>query len=246
MYNGNGQTYQVFCEFFDQYGYMFISKQTSVEIKPDLIGYNTNEVLVRHFRSNGTQYDTIMKQISTNSSVPLSIQYSKYVNYTKPENHRTMAPYLFLGLLPKSIARAKNIQGYRANDQDFLFTNCDRVPHSYVAFFFNPNYKSPTDYHLSCCHSSLMMSWLNEGIPASTYLSHCYAFQFEMHMGGCGGYAVNGFTEMETICGAALGMRFGKLTNYQSCQFFIILIYFIKEGTCIIIKRHLGHLLNRS
>ncbi|XP_060561334.1 uncharacterized protein LOC132721099 [Ruditapes philippinarum] len=208
FYNGEGQTYKAFCEFYDTYGYMFISREAGVAIKPILIDYNTTEVLIKHQRTTGKQYDTIMNQISAKSSVPLSIQYNSYVDYTRPHNYETMQPYLYLGFLPRGVAKAKNVQGYKANGQDYTFKNCDRRPHSYIAFFFNPDHKDPTNYQLTCCYSDLMHHWLDTGKKASTYLNQCYFFQIEIHMGGCGGYAVNGFNTMEPVCGAALGMRF--------------------------------------
>ncbi|XP_045172360.2 uncharacterized protein LOC123534256 [Mercenaria mercenaria] len=208
MYNGKGQAYKAFCEFHGTYGYMFISKNAGVEIKLDLINPDTHEVLVRHVRSNGKQYVTKMRQLSSKTSVPLSIQYNKYVNYASPVNFNTMGPFLYLGFLPRSIANQKSIQGYNANGKDFTFTNCNKNPNSYLAFFFNPSNGNPTNYHLRCCYTKLMQDWINEGKTASSDLSQSYFFQFEMHMGGCGGYAINGYNKLSNIGGAALGMRF--------------------------------------
>jgi hypothetical protein len=55
-----------------------------------------------------------------------------------------------------------------------------------------------------------MRDWIDVGKKASKYLPYNYFYQFEMHMGGCGGYAINGYNTFNDIVGAALGFRFCK------------------------------------
>ncbi|XP_045214077.2 uncharacterized protein LOC123564503 [Mercenaria mercenaria] len=208
MYNGRGQQYQVYCEFHCHYGYTFLSKSTSENVDLKLLNPSRSEVLVRHMRSNGHQYDTWMKQITRHASLPLSIQYNKNCDYATPINHATMGPYLYLGFLPIHVARSRSIQGYMANYRDYTFRNCDSNPNSYLAFFINPNHRNPNGYYKRCCYSKLMRDWINVGRTASEDLPSDYFFQFEMHMGGCGGYAINGHNTLRDIIGAALGMRF--------------------------------------
>jgi hypothetical protein len=159
----------------------------------------------------------MMDQISSRSSIPLSVQYNKNTGYATPINHATMGPYLYLGFLPTYIARSHSIQGYRANGQDFTFRNCDANPNSYLALFVNPKHNDPNGYYKRCCYTKLMRDWINVGKRTSEFLPCNYFFQFEMHMGGCGGYAVNGFNTLTDVIGAALGFQFGKyrLICYQ-------------------------------
>lgn len=208
LYNGLGQTYQAYCEFYGTYGYQFISGTKNVDIVMDKLKPSSAEAVVRHQRSNGKQYDTILKQHSAHASVPLSVQYNKNVNYADPQNKNTWTPYLYLGFLPISVAGGKSQQGYSANGVDQTFSNCDANPNSYLAFFFDDNNGNPTDYHVSCCYTPLMRAWIDAGKPAKNNLRNDYFLKFEMHMGGCGGYVINGYNSFNDISGAALGMRF--------------------------------------
>lgn len=210
MYNGAGGKYKTYCEFYGTYGYQFISKSATTFLQNalNLISPSTTQVLVRHMRSNGNQYDTIMTQISTKSNIPISIQYNQNVNYATPQNYATLAPYLYLGFLPINEAKQFSTQGYRANSKDFTFGNCDANPNSYLAFFFNVNKGQPTDYHNRCCYTKLMRDWIDVAGAASNNLPCDYFYNFEMHMGGCGGYAINGYSSLQDITGAAVGMRF--------------------------------------
>ncbi|XP_060599751.1 uncharacterized protein LOC132753328 [Ruditapes philippinarum] len=210
FYNNRGEQYKVYCEFHRNYGYTFISKEEAAKADFACIGQSHSQVLVRHLRSNGHQYDTVMKQISSHSSVPLNVQYKSNVGYARPQNHVTFGPYIYLGFLPASIARSKTKQGYRANDVDYTFTNCDANPNSYLAFFVNPNHNDPYGYYKRCCYTKLMRDWIDVGKKASKYLPYNYFYQFEMHMGGCGGYAINGYNTFNDIVGAALGFRFSS------------------------------------
>lgn len=58
----------------------------------------------------------------------------------------------------------------------------------------------------------MMKTWLDAGVPVDSarQLPKSYFLRFEMHFGGCGGYAINGYNTLANIEGAALGMRFGK------------------------------------
>eukprot|EP00105_Crassostrea_gigas_P042526 XP_019926674.1 PREDICTED: uncharacterized protein LOC105337497 [Crassostrea gigas] len=121
-----------------------------------------------------------------------------------------MGPYLFLGFLDKITAKSKTRQGYKVNNVDQTFINCDANPNSYLTFYFNPQNKPPVGYYKRCCYTPLMKSWLDAGVQVdpARHLPKSYFMQFEMHFGGCGGYAINGYSTLANIQGAALGMRF--------------------------------------
>ncbi|XP_053374892.1 uncharacterized protein LOC123534176 [Mercenaria mercenaria] len=231
MKNSFGQIYWAFCEFHDGYGYMFISRLTHAALNMNDIEYCKLQVLVRHRRSNSEQFDTRMGQIPAHSDVSLSIQYNKSDGYKLPQNYATMAPYIYLGFLPSSIASQRNKQGYSANGRAFTFTNCDSNPNSYLAFFFNKYDAEPTSYHTRCCYSNLMRNWIDESVPAYTILPPQYFFPFEMHMGGCGGYAINGYSTLKDISGAALGIRFAAEMDFVKVLGCTLLILYMVQ-TC--------------
>ncbi|XP_060598227.1 laminin subunit alpha-1-like [Ruditapes philippinarum] len=211
IYNSQDEPYKVYCEFHASYGYTFILKENAGKADLNRLWSYYTEVLVRHLRSNGHQYDTTMEQAGSYSAlVPnLSIQYNTNVAYETPVNSATMGPYLYLGFLPTAFASSPTIQGYRANGTDYTFSNCDDTPNSYLAFFVNPNNNDPTDKHLSCCYTPLMRYWIEDAAnQASNYIPWDYFYQFEMSMGGCSGYAINGYNTLVDIVGATLGFRF--------------------------------------
>lgn len=202
------QSFKVFCEFHKTYGLTFVSN-TDVIIDVNEFFEIKSEVVVRHLRGN-KQYDSILKQITPYADRPLSVQYNSATGYKTPMNAKRMEPYLYLGFLDRITAKSKTRQGYKVNNVDQTFINCDANPNSYLTFYFNPKNQHPVGYYKRCCYTPLMKSWLDVGVQVdpARHLPKSYFMQFEMHFGGCGGYAINGYSTLANIQGAALGMRF--------------------------------------
>lgn len=207
--NRKQEPFTVYCDFYTDYGYTYIANTTSVHIDIDDLYTSKEHVMVRKLHLNGEQKETRMEQISKyKAQFPLSLQYNANVGYAMPYNHNQMGPYLYLGFLPVRIAQNRNQQGYRANGVDYLFTNCDSNPNSYMSFYFNHNRNVPINY-AGCCDTTLMHDWITHAtaVPKSRYLPPEFYLFFEMHMGGCGGYAIPP-TIIHDVQGAALGLRF--------------------------------------
>lgn len=210
IYNRKNQPYKVYCEFHFKYGYTYVSKNTSVEVNINDLFTTKAHVKVRHMKANGAQAEAVMENIKNYPTQPLGIFYNQHTGYAASVNSANLAPYLYLGFLPVSLANHVNPQGYRANGQDFNFVNCDRNPNSYFVFYFNPNHKLPVGYVNRCCESTLMHSWITVAhtLPAAYSMPDEFYFDYEIHFGGCGGYAF--IHHHNDINGAALGVRFGK------------------------------------
>lgn len=183
--------------------------------------FTTNaHVKVRHMKANGAQAEAVMENIKNYPTQPLGIFYNQHTGYAASVNAANLAPYLYLGFLPISLANHVNPQGYRANGQDFNFVNCDRNPNSYFVFYFNPNHKLPIGYVNRCCESTLMHSWITVAhtLPTAYNMPDEFYFDYEIHLGGCGGYAF--IHHHNDINGAALGVRFEQADPCQSspCQ----------------------------
>lgn len=118
-----------------------------------------------------------------------------------------MTPYLYVGFLPKSKASFENTQGYRAANKDFEFKNCDANPNSYFVFYFNP--KEIKKYNNESVPNDFMRKWITVGttIPKGDIMPPEFYFDYEIHMGGCGGLVFRHQRDKED--GAALGLRFG-------------------------------------
>ncbi|KAK3107568.1 hypothetical protein FSP39_017461 [Pinctada imbricata] len=156
------------------------------------------------------QYDVTMKQISSHSNLSLIIQTNSYNGFTRPVNHDKLSRYIYMGFIPANLANSNTIQGYNVNNNDYKFLNCDKNPNSYLVFYYNDFHRYPAGYYKNCCYSELIGQWINQSKPTKSYLPQDYFFQTEMHMGGCGGYAVSGYKNQANIVGAALGFPFGK------------------------------------
>ncbi|XP_021338898.1 uncharacterized protein LOC110440259 [Mizuhopecten yessoensis] len=206
--NRKQEPFTVYCDFYADYGYTYVINTTSVQVDIADLYTSTAHAMIRHINVVGIQKESKMEQISTYSKIPLSFQYNTHAGYANPYNHQQMAPYLYLGFLPVSVAQNRNQQGYRVNGVDYLFTNCDSNPNSYFAFYFNHNDHLPINYG-RCCDSTLMHDWITHAhdIPKPRYLPPEFFFFFELHMGGCGGYAIPP-TIIHDVQGAALGLRF--------------------------------------
>ncbi|KAL3869532.1 hypothetical protein ACJMK2_042200 [Sinanodonta woodiana] len=203
------RTFDVFCDFYDGYGYTYISKRGLGVLQSLSQLYNDrSHVVVRHRQINGIQKDVEISPLSAfRFRYPMSIQLSQAIGYNVPVN-AALRPYIYLGFLPAVYARSRTTQGYQVAGVDITFTNCDSNPNSYLAFFANPSNLPLNDYYTRCCMSSVVNAWITRATdsPLSRYLPQKYFYDFEMHMGGCGGYVSTG--SFPSISGATVGFRF--------------------------------------
>ncbi|KAL3869528.1 hypothetical protein ACJMK2_042197 [Sinanodonta woodiana] len=199
----------VFCDFYDGYGYTYVSSE-SLGVLQTLSGLYTNKtnVVVRHRHTNGTQRGVEIAPLSEfTNTYPLSVQLSHADGFKTPLN-AAMQPYIYIGFLPESYAKSTTKQGYQVGGVDYTFTNCDSNPNSYLALFTNPSNGPLNDYYTRCCMSDLVSAWITKATvtPLPHYLPKKYFYDFEMHMGGCGGYVSTG--SFPTVTGAAVGFKF--------------------------------------
>ena len=129
--------------------------------------------------------------------------------------NEALGPYLLVGFLPSEIAGIRDsVQGYRAACHDFTFTNCDGNPNSYLAIFQNPTGLPENSLYKTCCESDLINAWIDHSylIAYDREMSEEFFYQFEVVMGGCGGYLSTKSKE-GVIKGVAIGLAFniGKL-----------------------------------
>ncbi|OPL21347.1 hypothetical protein AM593_06365, partial [Mytilus galloprovincialis] len=178
--------------------------------------YNTrNFTKIRSRWNDGTQKDISVENLTGyQNKSDLYFGYNNHNSYQGPQstNADHMSPYLFLGFLPISLAREKNTQGYSAGDRDFTFRNCDANPNSYITFYFNPNRSYPRRVGRS---NTFMTGWMDYSslIDTSLSMGSEFYFDFEMHMGGCGGFMTSYSVSNITV---ALGLPFGPLTNFEA------------------------------
>ncbi|XP_071123486.1 uncharacterized protein [Mytilus edulis] len=204
----NDKSIRVYCSFEESWGYTYISKAsygTAVNMSKL---YSTRTFAKTRIRlSSGTQKEvTVENLLSYQSSTTLYFGYNSYSNYQGPEltNVNIMSPYIFLGFLPMSLATNYNTQGYRTAGQDYTFKNCDTIPSSYITFYYNPNNAYPDIVGIS---NSFMTGWIDRSSPLASNrnMDAEFYFDWEMHMGGCGGYMTS---HSVSNTRAALGLPF--------------------------------------
>ena len=108
---------KVYCEM-KKYGggYTFIPREAVRRGKlPNLINQifkDRTRVLLRFQKKNGLQPFTLITQLPTYSRQPLGVLMHNYAGYTRPLNHG-LGDYIYLGILPAYLAKARSIQGFR-------------------------------------------------------------------------------------------------------------------------------------
>ncbi|XP_076090268.1 uncharacterized protein LOC143062460 [Mytilus galloprovincialis] len=146
---------------------------------------NGSFALLRLLNIDGSQWETRLEQLSSYKNQSLGYFYDSYPGYNQPKRVGSNVHFIYLGLLPVSMARNNNTQGYRANGKDFAFQNCDRKPNSYFAFYFNLH----SDPYPGCMQNNFTTGWKDTSVKLQKthYMPGYYYFPFLMHMGGCGG-----------------------------------------------------------
>ena len=107
----------VYCEMAKEGGgFTFIPREAVKQGKlPNLINQiftEKSKVLLRFQNKNGLQPFTLITQLSGYERQPLGVLMHSYSGYTRPLNVG-LGDYIFLGVLPASIAKARTIQGFR-------------------------------------------------------------------------------------------------------------------------------------
>ncbi|XP_063408764.1 SCO-spondin-like [Mytilus trossulus] len=214
----NGSAINVYCSFESNYGYTYISKQSyNTELNISLLYTTLDFAKIRHRKSNGIQKEVIVENLSSfQSRSTLYFGYNANTSYQGPDrNNVGLKPYLFLGFLPESFLRNYETQGYRAAGKDFTFKNCDKNPNSYITFYYNPNNTTPGRLGYT---NHFMKGWIDESelLPMNNYMDTDFYFDWEMHMGGCGGFMTSHCLSNNR---AALGLPFSiKPCDGLNCQ----------------------------
>ncbi|XP_060583963.1 neurogenic locus notch homolog protein 2-like [Ruditapes philippinarum] len=205
--NAQGQSFRVYCLFKSGYGYAFISNTINVDPNLAQLFTQKTEVLIRHKRTNGQQYDATAAQITRYSSKNLGVLYNSYSGYNQMQNGH-MTPYLYVGFVPKSgVSHYHDTQGWRVQGRDYTFQNCDGNPNSYFTLLYNSQRKAYGSYTHG--KTDLLHVWYDYATATSTadYIPDEYfASQFEIHFGGCGGYQTS--TSFSGVAGASIGLKF--------------------------------------
>ncbi|XP_048253233.1 uncharacterized protein LOC125381082 [Haliotis rufescens] len=164
---------------------------------------NNTQVVLRHRWVDGRQYDSILEQIQSLTAIPLTITSPQPDGYPKPIN-TVLGEYIYLCFQPNVFP--KSINGFRANGQDFKFSNSDMSRNSYFAFY--PNIaKRQSSSSMNFTDGLIdVMGWIKSSrkVRDSVLLSKDYFYVTEIHFGGNGGLTTS--TLWSSVTGTSLGL----------------------------------------
>ena len=73
----------------------------------------------------------------------LTFMLNSAAGFQGPSNRGAYSNYfLYVGFIPKAQAASRTVQGWRADNQDISFKNCDSNPNSYFTFYEQNTYSS--------------------------------------------------------------------------------------------------------
>ena len=204
--NDEGDTYCVYCEFFPSHIYTYIAPTDLTTINLDDLYNNRKEVMIRHQRISGDQFEAKIEQIQEYEDRDISIQYNSNVDYNGIIN-TMLGPYLYIGLLPiADITHQDDTQGYSVNGIDYTFTNCDGNENSYFALLFNADENS---FGNTGGNNIFIRRWKDNAIAVSSNdeLPDKFFSLYEIHFGGCGGLLTTPL--LADVTGISIGIRYG-------------------------------------
>ena len=197
----------MYCSFEGDYGYTFISRKSSGVAFDIAKLYSTKTFAkVRLVTSKGEQREVKVENLLAFKGQSLTFQLNGHQHYQGPQlGNSKLHPYLFLGFLPIKLVQKRSRQGYRAAGKDFTFKNCDANPNSYISFFFDPKHGT---LGRRGSKDTFMHGWISSStvMDYPKYMDDSFYMDWEMHMGGCGGFMTSKILNIK----AALGLPFGK------------------------------------
>ena len=203
--NNLGEPFPVYCEFKDDYGYMFLSKnafQNKNIISLKYFDVDRTTILLRFKDDSDKQKDSTISQLPAFLNVQLTFLITEHNGYNPPYNTH-LGPYLYIGVIPKIGVHSDTTHGYVANGKEYTFTNDVQQSNSYFAFY--PNLKDLKSAPVSpCC--PLLGAWMKESKDASKKLPEEFFFLHEEHFGEEEG--ARGVSPQLSIKGVAPGFKF--------------------------------------
>lgn len=135
---------------------------------------------------------TLIEPHPSFTNVQFGLLVNSHSGYTEPQNS-FMRDYLFFGILPASIARQRNLQGFISNGKLIQFRNCDANPNSLFAFMPNHDLQTPSKYHPKLVYEGrgVAVDWRATAKKITSpdrMMPNDYFFLTELHFGGCGCY----------------------------------------------------------
>ena len=221
----NADPVEVYCEL-DIAGGGFTFLPHSLTLRSDAQQivdalFKDKKTVLLKLRKNvdGSQWYTLIQPHPNYADIDFGVLVNNYSGYTKPEN-AFMQKYVFLGILPKSVANKKTTQGFRSNGIILEFGNCDANPNSLFAFIPNHHHQLPYGHGGTSVfeNSGIAVNWrshakaVTNGGPKTP---NEFFFLTELHFGGCGCYTSSDRWKKFGYNSTAIGLRWSMFSSWK-------------------------------
>lgn len=198
----NAKPTKVYCEFdIAGGGFTFLPhsltfRSDAQKIVDSLFKDKRNVLLKLKTRVNGSESYTWIQPHPNFIKKDFGVLVNNFSGYTTPLN-RDMGKYIFLRILPKSIAKKSyEMQRFKSNGKITQFENCGWNPNSLFAFLLNPNGRTCKSYasNLRCKEKDDAAQWRSTAKPVTfpeLKMPQEFFFLTELHFGGGGCYISN-------------------------------------------------------
>ena len=213
----NAEPIEVYCEL-DIAGGGFSFLPHSLTLRSDaqqlvnaLFKDKKNVLLKLQKKHDGSESYTLIEPHPVFANTDFGVLVNSYSGYTRPIND-FMEDYIFLGILPASVAGNKNTQGFKSNGDVIEFKNCDANPNSLFAFMPNRNHQTPSDYPVGSFFEDegFAVHWRSKAKPITLLdrtMPNKFFFLTELSFGGCGCYTSSDRWKKFGYNASAIGIR---------------------------------------
>ncbi|XP_022810313.1 uncharacterized protein LOC111347326 [Stylophora pistillata] len=213
----NAEPIEVYCELdIKGGGFSFLPHNLTLrsdaeQIVDALFQDKRNVLLKLKKKIDSSDSYTLIQPHPNYTDIDFGVLANSYSGYTQPKNE-FMKEYIFLGILPKSVADKKTFQGFRSNGIRLQFKNCDGNPNSYFAFFPNRYHQPPHDHSKTSVYENkgLAVNWRSHAKPVTSgglKMPNRFFFLTELHFGGCGCWTSSDRWKQFGYNATAIGIR---------------------------------------
>ena len=221
----NADPVEVYCEL-DIAGGGFTFLPHSLTLRSDAQQivdalFKDKKTVLLKLRKNvdGSEWYTLIQPHPNYADIDFGVLVNNYSGYTKPKN-AFMQKYVFLGILPKSVANKKTTQGFSSNGIIVQFGNCDGNPNGYFALFPNHHHQLPSDYAEKSGfeNTGIAVKWRSHAkavISGILKMPNEFFFLTELNFGGCGCYTSSDRWKKFGYNSSAIGLRWSMFSSWK-------------------------------
>ena len=213
----NADPVEVYCELdIAEGGFTFLPHSLTLRSDAqqivDALFKDKKTVLLKLWKKvDGNEWYTLIQPHPNYADVDFGVLVNNYSGYTKPRN-AFLQKYVFLGILPKSVANKETTQGFRSNGIIVEFGNCDANPNSLFAFFPNHHHELPYGHGGTSGYenSGVAVNWRSHAkavINGILKMPNEFFFLTELNFGGCGCYTSSDRWKKFGYNSTAIGLR---------------------------------------